>query len=717
MSAVKFKFSGDSAELLKELENIKEKIRGASEQAAKVSPGKGAAADVEGLGASFKKLLPSVTAAVAGVASFGTALSVIKMGIKDAMDDEYMAVQLSSYTKNIESARDLQSQLDHLAANGVVALDDLGKAAQNLSMHFRTNNTAIMSWSEVFADIAASGKISAEQLSNSWAKVMANGFADSRAINQLQNQGIPIIKALAEEMGVAEKQVIELAKKREISADQYVNAIRKMRDAEFSGKNSALSNTTIGSWETLKATFENAMGDMVSDKVLNMAGAFQTLTAKIEDASAANFRFYSVNEKNLSLVEKTTGGLQYMFEQLAISSIALATGGNWKESVADINDYEMRHKRLAEFAQPYETSLDAVTKAKSKEDIDAVREQLESERKELVNQIGAAQRYLSATGGEGKYGGQEINERIEALKEELTLRDDLLYQIRRGVVLLGDEDSAIDDIIEKNGKEAKAAADLNEAMKKLHSTREKILNQPLEKNPENQTAEGLNQFLSSALNSLQLDSLDALEKELNILEKKFQEGALNFDEATRYEKLLSASKYLQKINTQLDEARVRENDLSQNAQEEIAIMQAELTGEKKKLRELEKQRDVRKEMQSLMKGGMNEHDALGLAEQKVFLTYKIEDKREKEKKEKEDSKTRAKEMSDAFKTRFDAVQQTLSSVSRVGSGFGSLFGLVGKGDAGLSAAVDSLTKEVQTSNGYLKTIAEKAEKGGVALFS
>lgn len=73
---------------------------------------------------------------------------------------------------------------------------------------------------------------------------------------------------------------------------------------------------------------------------------------------------------------------------------------------------------------------------------------------------------------------------------------------------------------------------------------------------------------------------------------------------------------------------------------------------------------------------------LGLAEQKVSLTYKIEDKREREKKEKEDSRARAQEISDAFKTRFDAVQQTLSSVSRVGSGFGSLFSLVGKGDAG-----------------------------------
>lgn len=40
-----------------------------------------------------------------------------------------------------------------------------------------------------------------------------------------------------------------------------------------------------------------------------------------------------------------------------------------------------------------------------------------------------------------------------------------------------------------------------------------------------------------------------------------------------------------------------------------------------------------------------------------------------------------------------------------------------RGMPGLSAAVDSLTKEVQTSNGYLRTIAEKAEKGGVALFS
>ena len=63
MSAVKFKFSGDSSELLKELENIKEKIRETSGQAANMRVAKGGKADVEGLGASFKKLLPAITAA------------------------------------------------------------------------------------------------------------------------------------------------------------------------------------------------------------------------------------------------------------------------------------------------------------------------------------------------------------------------------------------------------------------------------------------------------------------------------------------------------------------------------------------------------------------------------------------------------------------------------------------------------------------------------
>lgn len=120
-----------------------------------------------------------------------------------------------------------------------------------------------------------------------------------------------------------------------------------------------------------------------------------------------------------------------------------------------MNEYEMRLKKLSEFSQPFEASLDAVTTAKSREDIDAVLEQLESERKELVNQIGAAQRYLSATGGKGKHGGQEVGERIEALKEELTLRDDLLYQTEEGLFYLATRRMPLMKLLKKTERRQK----------------------------------------------------------------------------------------------------------------------------------------------------------------------------------------------------------------------------------------------------------------------
>ena len=268
-------------------------------------------------------------------------------------------------------------------------------------------------------------------------------------------------------------------------------------------------------------------------------------------------------------------------------------------------------------------------------------------------------------------------------------------------------------------KLAKEEKELAKSIEKANEAALKARDRWTEKGTEREINQIENPYqkIEAWLKTVDLSSIDEWNKAFGELDSKLRNGGLNLDESVQYEKLLAVGEIIRGINDEISKQKRLGEETARDTQENIAIMRAELAGEKKKLRELEKQRDVRKEMQSLMKGGMNEHDALGLAEQKVSLTYKIEDKKEKEKKDEKDSKERAKEMSDAFKTRFDAVQQTLSSVSRVGSGFGSLFGLVGKGDAGLSAAVDSLTKEVQTSNGYLKTIAEKAEKGGVALFS
>ena len=603
----------------------------------------------------------------------------------------------------------MQSQLDNLAANGVVGLDDLGLAAQNLAMHFRTNNTAIMNWSEIFADIAASGKISAEQLSNSWSKVMANGFADSRAINQLQNQGIPIIKALAEEMGVAEKQVIELAKKREISADQYVNAMRKMRDAEFSGKNSALSNTTIGSWETLKATFENALGDVFADLSEDLGGIFREITTLIPENREV---FEAFGNSVRLLADVASGPLMDSTKNLTqFTNIGAQKYNTFFEKKPIKMPYDSE-----------ESIMNDIKQLKSFEDANQKLRQLNDERRRISEELGKVIDYRNYNDPDREDGS--LREMIYYYQEMIDVRVRLAEKMKNG---LGREWA------EKNMAEARSAREAEEAEEAHAKSLEKLAKKVEKANEaalkardrwaEKGTEREINQIenpyqkIEAWLKTVDLSSIDEWNKAFGELDSKLRNGGLNLDESVQYEKLLAVGEIIRGINDEISKQKRLGEETARDTQENIAIMRAELAGEKKKLRELEKQRDVRKEMQSLMKGGMNEHDALGLAEQKVSLTYKIEDKKEKEKKDEKDSKERAKEMSDAFKTRFDAVQQTLSSVSRVGSGFGSLFGLVGKGDAGLSAAVDSLTKEVQTSNGYLKTIAEKAEKGGVALFS
>lgn len=709
MSTVKFKFSGDSSELLKELENVKAKIRETSGQAANIgAPKGGAVGGVNKMTSAFKGLLPAIGAAAAATTAFGAAWSAVKTGMADAMDDEYMAVQLSSYTKSIESAKALQSQLDHLAANGVVGLDDLGKGAQNLAMHFRTNNTAIMSWSEVFADIAASGKISAEQLSNSWAKVMANGFADSRAINQLQNQGIPIIKALAEEMGVAEKQVIELAKKREISADQYVNAMRKMRDAEFSGKNSALSNTTIGSWETLKATFENAMGDAFSGNARELGVAFRKLTAEIEKSKESASDFIGI----------LTSGLPDTIDQLKLLWNFSTAPHRWiVNMVTDRDDTPKAVSERVDYLPTGAVRAD-IEQIKSYEEANQKLKDLYVELYEIEARRNTRQKTYDQTKN-----ANILNE-IALYDNLIKTRKELIGEMKKGLAL---------NWAEKNMAAAKAAREAEEAEEAQAKALEEVAkktekaNEAAMKARDRWTEKGIEreinqienpyQKIEAWLKSADLSSIDDWNKSFNELDEKLKNGGLNLDESVRYEKLLAIGEIIRGINEEISKTKKKGRETEDAERGEIAIMQAELAGEKEKARELKKQRDIRREINSLISSGVDLSSATEIATQKITLAVKLDDKKEKEKEEKKNSKEREKGISDAFKTRFDAVQQTLSSVSRVGSGFGSLFSLVGKGDAGLSAAVDSLTKEVEKSNGFLKTIAEKAGEKGTALFS
>ena len=82
---------------------------------------------------------------------------------------------------------------------------------------------------------------------------MAIGKIDSRAIDTLARQGIPIYQELAAIIGTTTEAVQDMVKKGLVSADQYAAAFRRMTDegGKYYNLSSQLSNTSAGSWGTM----------------------------------------------------------------------------------------------------------------------------------------------------------------------------------------------------------------------------------------------------------------------------------------------------------------------------------------------------------------------------------------------------------------------------------------------------------------------------------
>src|SRR5699024_11307342 len=64
-----------------------------------------------------------------------------------------------------------------------------------------------------------------EEMGGIFNKVQTSNKLQMGEMNQLMDRGIPIVRLLAEELGVAESEVTDLASAGEISAEDFLNAV------------------------------------------------------------------------------------------------------------------------------------------------------------------------------------------------------------------------------------------------------------------------------------------------------------------------------------------------------------------------------------------------------------------------------------------------------------------------------------------------------------
>lgn len=234
-----------------------------------------AASKMEELGTTVRKGLDGIGKAymgVLGVIAAGKGIaSAFSTFTQPAAELENVATSLGVVMGNAEAAERLTGNLQRLATNGVVSFDELHRAARALSNVFQ-DDAAISHYVARLADLAAGSKIPAARLGELVARMEDMGKAE---LTELSNAGIPIFEALAEVMGKSRDEVVQLSKEGKISCSTLLAAFEALTDAggRYYQLNAKMSNTTQGSWDTLKASITEcmaALGEPINDSLRPM---------------------------------------------------------------------------------------------------------------------------------------------------------------------------------------------------------------------------------------------------------------------------------------------------------------------------------------------------------------------------------------------------------------------------------------------------------------
>lgn len=220
---------------------------------------------------NFKKLSEGVDESEKKTQSLGDALdslskkSLIISGVlggagiaavKFAGENEKLKLSLKNMLGSAEEADAVFKDWRRLGTSPGLSVDEvssLGKALINMGKDTQYVSSTI----EMLGNIAAGTGASFSEISSSFERARAMGSLTTRDLVRLQQQGIPIVKQLAKELGTSEESVKKLAAEGRLSFADLERSFRSMSapGGQFAGMMDELSGTVL---ETFSSTVDDA---------------------------------------------------------------------------------------------------------------------------------------------------------------------------------------------------------------------------------------------------------------------------------------------------------------------------------------------------------------------------------------------------------------------------------------------------------------------------
>lgn len=233
------------------------------------SLGKGLGTNFGGIGnfasklGAVTKLIGPVGIGLSAIATAATAFSkamnqMIEKG-KQSFDDYEQAVaktrvQAGSYAPSMD-VDSVITDFQYAAVDGVASVGHLTETFNNLLPVLEGNVEEGKELTLLFADLEASGRTSADELTRLIAMTKEKGEVEKKDVDRLQRQGLPIYRELAKVRGEEVEATREAVKAGQVSAEEFKDALKGVAEA-FKGTAAELSATTEGA----KASMEAARG-------------------------------------------------------------------------------------------------------------------------------------------------------------------------------------------------------------------------------------------------------------------------------------------------------------------------------------------------------------------------------------------------------------------------------------------------------------------------
>ena len=200
---------------------------------------------MQGMGA---KLTLGVTTPIMGMAG---------AAIKAAADQEQLQIAFTTMLGSAEKAKSLMDDINQFSAATPFQSNEVQESAKML-LAFGVEAEDVTGTLRQLGDISAGIGAPLKDMAYLFGTSRVQGRLFSADINQFTSRGVPIIKALAETMGVADSEVKKMVEDGKVGFPELTAAMSYMTDegGQFAGLMEAQSQSMAGLFSTLKDNIE-----------------------------------------------------------------------------------------------------------------------------------------------------------------------------------------------------------------------------------------------------------------------------------------------------------------------------------------------------------------------------------------------------------------------------------------------------------------------------